>query len=181
MNRKFALLSAASIVAFANATPKPSASPAPAAPVAEAGSKRRERADVAVLGVSAAPMALPQSVLNSRRGKGSKYKFDDLAAPVPNPDKPGEFLYHSFGLTGMDKKGFNSTLFSANQRFKKQTPKIGADGQPEMQDIKDAAGAVIGKSDKPVMIDVQEREFVAHEVDPKSDPDKATLRVYRIK
>lgn len=180
MNCKFALLSTASVVAFANAAPKAPATPAPAA--SESAAKRRERADVAVLGI-AAPMSLPQSAINSRRGKGSKYKFDDLGAPVPNPDKPGEYLYHSFGLTGMDKKGFNSTLFSANQRYKKQVPKIGADGQPETQtvEVKDASGAVIGTNPVPVMIDTQEREFIAHEVDPKTDHEKASLRVFRIK
>lgn len=173
---RFALLSAVSLAAFANA-PKTTAVPA-----AASASKRRERTDVKVFGAAAA-MALPSNVSPSRRGGRSKYKFDELVAPVPNPEKPGEFLYASFGLTGMDKKGFNSTLFTANNKYKKQIAKIGEDGQPvtKQVEIKDASGAVVGHKAEPEMIDVTEREFIAVDVDPKTDPENATLRVFRTK
>lgn len=196
MNRKFALLGAASLVAFANAAPQAGKGAAPAAPgtnaptaptaAAESASKRRERKDVTVL-TGAAPMSLPQSLVKSRRGKGSKYDFDGLAAPIidPNGDN-SKNQYHSFGLTGMDKKGFNSTLFSANGKYKKLVNKVDGEGKPVMKpgpEIKDAAGNVVGHgpSTEPEKIEVIEREFIAVEVDPKTDKEGASLRIFRIK
>ena len=50
-------------------------------------------------------------------------------------------------------------------------------------EIKDAAGAVVGHGPgtEPETIKVTVKEFVAHEVNPATDPDKATLRVFRVK
>lgn len=191
MKTKTATLARVSTAAFASApkpVPAPGAPVAPAVPVAGtpapvvSASKRRERADVKVLGI-AAPMTLSASVVNSRRGKGSKYKFDDLGAPFVNPANPPEMLYHSFGLVGMDKKGFNSTLFSNNQRFKKSVPKLDAEGKAVTQtvDINDANGNKIGEKSEPVMVDLIEREFTAVEVDPAKDHEGASLRVFRTK
>lgn len=201
MLRKTALISNVSLLAFANPAVKPSANttktpdappavvpgiePAPAAAPVQSAAKRRERANVTVTAISA-PMALPVGVAPSRRGGKSKYRFDDLIAPVPNPDKPGEFLYASFGLTGMDKKGFSSTLFTQNAKFKKQEPKRDEAGNIIMKpgpEIRDQAGVLVGHGPgtEPETIEVITKEFIAIDVDPAKDQEGASLRVFRTK
>lgn len=148
----------------------------------QSAAQKRERPNVVVLAVSAGG-ALPANV--TKRGVRGKYKFNDLAAPAPIADKPGEFTYSHFGLQGMDKKGFSSTLFSENRKNRKTVEKRDAAGNViyKTVEIKDQAGNVIGSqpSQEAETEFVQVKEYVAFDVDPNTDPEGATLRVYRIK
>jgi hypothetical protein len=86
------------------------------------------------------------------RGGNTLYPFDKLE------------VGQSFGVKGKTKKGMASTVSSANNRY--------------LEVVKDAAG-------KPVMVDGKEvkratRKFVSGEVDPKTDPVGASVRVWRV-
>ncbi len=158
--------------------------PAGAPDDAPAGTKKRERLNVTVSAVIA-PMALPVGMVPNKRGSKSKYKFDELAAPVPNPNGQG-MLYASFGLKGMNKKGFSSTLFTQNAKHKRKEIKKDDNGNTIMKpgpELKDANGIVVGHSPgtEPETYEVSVKEFMAIEVDPSNDPDGASLRVFRIK
>jgi hypothetical protein len=119
-------------------------------------------------------------------------KRSDLAPPAPKRTGPraGQSLYdfasleigESFGILDPTKtaKKFGSTVTAANHRY--DIPVKDAAGNPmfaEGAEIKNEAGAVTGHAKgKPIV--VATRKFQCADVDPKTDPDGANLRVYRI-
>ena len=92
-----------------------------------------------------------------------KLALDTNGLPIPVNDADGKQViqYDSFGIKDRSKKQVSSTIFTAESRYL---------GDPKT--IKDAAG-----KDVPNKL----REFAAFEVDPATDPDGATIRVFRIK
>lgn len=108
---------------------------------------------------------IPVKVRKAGRGGSSPYPFDTLE------------IGGSFGVVGKSKKSIGSTVFGANKRNAENV--MGADGQPLMKRVekKDAAGNVTSK-----MVNVTKplKLFEAFDVDPKTDPDGASVRVFRI-
>lgn len=116
----------------------------------------------------------------------------DILPPAPKRSGPraGTSLYDfekldingSFGIIDLEKtaKKFGSTVTAANHRY--DVAAKNPDGTAQMTvgaEIKDAAGNVTGHAPgKPVMIAT--RKFTCADVDPKSDPDGANLRVWRV-
>ena len=89
----------------------------------------------------------------------------------------------SIGITNKTKKQISSTISKVNNADTNQTQKKNPDGSFAFTpgaEIKDAAGAVIGHG-QPVAVMEKLKEFQAFDVDPKKDPDKATVRIFRIK
>lgn len=164
-----AALAALSTVAFANDAAASTASKG------KAGAPKAEDRVAPVFGEVRTDIAIPVS---AKRGAKSELalKLEALAAPVD-----GKF--YSIGLANKTKKQISSQLSKVNNAESNLRQKIGADGVPVTkagEPMKDAAGVVIGYgAATPVMEKI--KEFEAHDVDPKTDPDKATVRIFRIK
>jgi len=120
--------------------------------------------------------------------------FTSLTKAIPIPDKRpssgkrgGKSIYpfekmeigESFGVVGKTFKNVNSTVASANKRWAKPDKLVdlsNPDGTPKMIDV-----PVPGQPGvtTPVRARGPERVFFASPVDPKTDPDKAEVRVWR--
>ena len=102
----------------------------------------------------------PEKVRKAGRGGSSPYEFDKLE------------IGQSFGVVGKTKKQISSTVFGANKRASEVVN--GADGKPEMvmRKKRDGTNEMVEKR-KPL------KKFEAFDVDPKTDPDKASVRVFR--
>lgn len=162
-------LATLSAVAFAND---------PAAAVSakgKAGAPRAEDRVAPVFGEVRNDIAIPVS---AKRGQKSELaaKLEALAGPVDGK-------YASIGLANKTKKQISSTISKVNNAESNLRQKFGADGVPVTkagEPIKDAAGVFVSNGPAvPVMEKI--KEFEAHDVNPKTDPDKATVRIFRIK
>lgn len=100
-----------------------------------------------------------------QRGGQKTYPFDELA------------VGQSFGLIGKTAKGIASTVSSANKRNEIQAKNEDGTLKVTVTERKDATGVVVGHDTTPVMI--KGKTFSACNVDPTTDPDKATCRVFR--
>jgi hypothetical protein len=90
-----------------------------------------------------------------------KLAVDANGLPIPVMDGDKQAMnYASFAVNGRSKKQVGSTIFTAEERYIGTPAKITVDGKE-----------VANKT----------REFVAVEVDPTTDPDGATIRVFRTK
>lgn len=164
-----AALAALSTVAFANDAAASTASKG------KAGAPKAEDRVAPSFGEVRTDIAIPAS---AKRGTKSELavKLEALAAPVDGK-------YSSIGLTNKTKKQISSQLSKINNADANQRQQIGVDGLPVVkagEPIKDANGVVVSHGPSvPVMEKV--KEFEAHDVDPKTDPDKATVRIFRIK
>ena len=111
-------------------------------------------------------VAIPEQTNN--RGTKPIYPFNDL--------KKGE----SFGIKGKTAASIASVVSGYNRQS--LGDKIGEDGKPvfKTKKIKQSDGSV-----KEITTDKVEQErkkhFFAQDVDPKTDPDAATVRVFRDK
>lgn len=88
----------------------------------------------------------------------------------------------SIGVKNKTKKQVASTVSKLNNADSNKTQKLGADGQPVMvpgAPIKDASGAVVGHG-QPVAEMERVKHFEAYDVDPKTDKDGASVRIFRI-
>lgn len=148
--------SMASVAAFANA---PAAGTAP---------KKGGKSDLPAAEITAVSTAVQMPVKVSNRGSTSQYPFAALTA-----------VGMSFGVKNRTRKNMTSIVSNANRKAP-QVPKLDANNNPvfKTQEVKDAAGNV-------TKIPTQEPEtvgavhYVAVEVDPKTDPDGASVRVFR--
>lgn len=89
----------------------------------------------------------------------------------------------SIGLTNKTKRQISSTVSKLNNATDNRRPKLDVNGQPVMKQgapIKNAEGVVTGYG-QPVQEFDTVKEFSAFDVDPKSDPDGATVRIFRDK
>ncbi|NUM72741.1 hypothetical protein HUU40_00125 [candidate division KSB1 bacterium] len=146
--------------------PVPAAAPAaPAiAPATVAKTKEPRVAPILTAVSSAVPM--PTNVSKRGRGGNSIYPFEALE------------VGQSFGIANKSAKSIASVVNGANKRF--EADAVDAAGNPvfKVQEIKQADGTVIN-------VPTLEREkmpgrvFIAADVDPNTDPDKASVRVWR--
>lgn len=148
-------------VAFANAA-------VAAAP--KAGAPKAEDRVAAVFAPVRTDLKPPVS---AKRGVKSELAEKLLALPVDG----------SIGIANKTKKQISSSISKVNNHESNMVNKVDATGAVVMQagaPIKDAAGAVVGNA---AATPVKERvkEFAAYDVDAKTDPDKASVRIFRIK
>lgn len=104
--------------------------------------------------------------LKTRRGAKSMYPFDDL--------QPGA----SFGVKNKTAASMSSIVSSNNRR--NLEPKKDENGNViyKMKKIKGADGTEMSvPTDKPETVEM--KRFVCADVDPKTDPDGASVRVWR--
>lgn len=87
----------------------------------------------------------------------------------------------SIGIQNKTKKQISSTISKVNNATANQQQKKAEDGSlvTRPEEIRDATGAVVGHKNVPVMERI--KEFEAFDVDKKSDPDGATVRIFRNK
>lgn len=88
----------------------------------------------------------------------------------------------SIGLKNKTKKQISATISKLNNSKENLVQRKNEDGSLATKNgdpIKDQSGTVVGYQQVPDMEKV--KEFVAHDVDPKSDADNATVRIWRTK
>lgn len=137
---------------------KPAAgTPAPAAPV-------KKRIEPELTGVSN-KVEMPERV--SKRGSKSKYPFDALTEKGM-----------SFGIKNKTAANMGSVVSGQNRKHKELV--TDADGNPvfETQELKGADGSVTEVPTDKQKVEIQ-RHFFAMDVDPKKDPDGASVRIFR--
>lgn len=91
-------------------------------------------------------------------GPGETYPFEKLE------------IGQSFGIVGRNAKRMNSTVYSAMARFGTVAPKVDKAGAPVLNK----------KTGKPQMTLNRTRVFKAFDVDPTTDVDGATVRIFRM-
>ena len=104
-------------------------------------------------------------------------------SPVVEKMHALEVVGASFGLTNKTKRQISATVSKENNRDTNQRPKLDAEGNQITkpgEPVKDANGTVVAQG-TPVGVTERVKEWEAHDVDPKTDPDKATVRVFRVK
>lgn len=109
---------------------------------------------------------VPANIGKSQRGGRSLYPFDDLA------------VGQSFGVMNKTQKQMASTVSAANKRHRVEVTDANGQVVYKTQDVKQADGSVV----KTPTLDVQTqpgRIFVAADVDSKTDPDGASVRIWR--
>jgi len=154
-------------------TPAANGAPTTETPAADA---KAERVEPVITAVRA--LALPASAKSGRgRGSVSKYPFDSLTAPSKN--EAGEDVFASFGVANKTAKQLGSIVTNQNKKFRE--PKKDANGATvfKMQTLTAADGATTQvPTQEPEM--VQSRKFQVFDVDPATDEDGASARVFRI-
>lgn len=111
-------------------------------------------------------IAIPAGAGRSTRGSRSLYPFDDLE------------VLGSFGVLNKTAKQMASTVSGANKRH--MVDAIDAAGNKifKTQDVKQPDGTIV-KQPTLETEKVPGRVFVVMDVDPATDPDNATCRVWR--
>lgn len=109
---------------------------------------------------------MPEFASASNRGSKSAFHFDDLDV--------GE----SFGVIGRDARSLSSIISSAHRRH--MVNKTDANGNVvyKTRKAKDANGVEMEMPTQEAA-QVRGREFKAADVDPKKDPDGASVRIWR--
>lgn len=119
------------------------------------------KTEIAVIGINTA-LAMP-SAAERTGGRGNK----------PRYDLSGMKVGQSLGIIGTTKKNLSTTISTAKKR---DWPVVDAKGNPVMEPVTDATGAVTGSQQK-----TEKRVFFATNCDPAKDPEKATARIWREK
>lgn len=153
-----AMATLASGIAFA-APDKGVAATPPAPPAAPA--VKVEKLKAVVLGVTTS-VARPENTGTSR----SNYPFDTMEVDA------------SFGVQNRDKASFNSIIYQAHKRHEIEV--LGSDGLPEKVRTKTSKK---GEPEAFEMLNktIRTREFEAFDVDAKTDPEGASVRIFRNK
>lgn len=144
---------------------------AAAAPVAKAGAPKAEDRIAPVFTPVVANIPLPISKRNSGVRSALLMEVDKLE------------VNHSLGLTNKTKKQISSMISKHANRKENLRPKLNADGTAAMkpgEPIKDANGVQIGLTQAVAEME-KIKEFEVHDMDPKTDPQKATVRIFRTK
>lgn len=142
--------------------------PLPVDPAAASGDQSSAAAPVAAVktekSVKTSPIRADIPVPAKRppglRGGKPLYDFEGLA------------VSQSFGVFDKTFKQVNSTVSSANKRAK-SVPDLNTNGTPK------TIIAKVNGVDTPVPAMKKEKVFFASSVDPKTDPDQASVRVWR--
>lgn len=119
--------------------------------------------------LSAVSNAVPMPDRPNTRGSKTNYPFAALTA-----------VGMSFGV--MNKTAANLASIISNQNRKPGATVKNPDGtvKYKMKDMLDANGAVIGQvPDTNAPETLPQKHFFAFDTDPKTDPDKASVRVFR--
>lgn len=152
-------------------TETPAVPPVPAAPV-EAGvsapvvTKTKEPRIPPVLTKISDAVPMPENIGKRGRGGNSIYPFEKLEVGL------------SFGIANKTAKAIASVINGANKRFEVDAVDAAGNAVFKTQEVKQADGSV-------TVIQTLEREkmpgrvFIAADVDPKTDPDGASVRVWR--
>lgn len=133
---------------------------------APAAAEKAPRVAPVLTAISTA-VPMPQNLTKRSRGGNSLYPFDSLVE-----------VGQSFGIKNKTAKNLASVISGANKRY--MVDAVDAHGNPvfKQNEVKQADGSV-------TKVPTLEREkmpgktFVAADVDPKTDPDGATVRVWR--
>jgi hypothetical protein len=157
---------------------------------------------VAITGAAAFAATAPATT--AKKGKAGAPKAEDRVAPEftavrtdikppvtarrgaksPLVEKMHELeIGASIGLKNKTKRQISATVSKENNRDTNQRPKLGEDGNQITkpgEPVKDANGNVVAQG-TPVGVTERIKEWEAHDVDPKTDPDSATVRVFRVK
>lgn len=136
------------------------------AKAAEAATKETRAYEPAQVTNVSADVPMPEGLGRSRRGGRSQYPFDSLE------------VGQSFGVKNKSLAQMNSTISTANKRHR--TERLDDDGNIiyKTQDVKQADGSVVKQPTlDPEMI--AGRVFAGADVDPKTDPEGASVRIWR--
>lgn len=118
-----------------------------------------------------ANIPVPTKEAGGKRGVKSKFPFEMLTA-----------VGMSFGIVGRDAKSMSSIVSNANRTASNNVEKKDENGNVvfKVKPVKQADGSVINlPSQEPETVRL--KEFEVYNVDPKTDPQGASCRVYRIK
>lgn len=88
----------------------------------------------------------------------------------------------SVGVSNKTQSQISSTLSKINGAKSNNVQDVDSEGKPVFENgspITDASGAVIGHNQVPKMRRL--KEYKLYVVDPKTDPDKVSLRIFRMK
>lgn len=123
-------------------------------------------AKFAILSVNST-VAMPEKI-PGKRGSKSQFPFEALTVGA------------SFGLIGRDAKSMSSIVSAQNRKADNFTAKKDENGNVifKTQEIK-AADGTVSRIPTTEAETVQVKEFFAIDTDPKSDPEGATVRVFR--
>lgn len=162
MNRVAMLSSAAALAMLSPAIVAPFAAEAPAAAKA-----KRAKAPAPEISDIVSGIEIPK--ITRAAGTKSPFPWDKLE------------VGQSFGVVNKTVKQMSSIVSNVNRHKDNQRQKVGADGQPEFKtvNVTDAAGNVVAGMTKSEPVMEQIKTFVLAEVDPKKDPAKARVRVWR--
>lgn len=111
-------------------------------------------------------VAMPANIGKSQRGGRSLYPFDDLQ------------VGQSFGVLNKTQKQMASTVSAANKRGRIEVKDAAGNTVFKTQEVKQSDGSVV----KQPTLEPRTQPgklFVAADVDPKTDPDGASVRVWR--
>lgn len=156
--------------AASGGAPKSTATPPiPAGSTPVAAAPKTAKAPVVITPIRA-DLTMPTKTSN--RGSKSKYDFDGLQ------------VGQSIGVIGRDAASLQSTVSSQNRNKKYQMAKRDSStGAPLFNKMKtrgaDGVETEVDNPNSPVMEST--RHFFVVDVDPASDPDKATARIWRDK
>lgn len=130
------------------------------------GTEAKRTYEGAAITKISADVAMPANIGKSQRGGRSLYPFDDLE------------IGQSFGVMNKTQKQMASTVSAANKRHRTEVKDANGQTVFKTQDVKQADGSVV----KTPTLEAQTqpgRIFVAGDVDPKTDPDGASVRIWR--
>jgi len=138
----------------------------PAAVAPTPAPKPTETKPTVTIGAVSSAVEMPEIV--NKRGAKSKYPFDDLTA-----------VGQSFPVVGKTAASLASVVSGQNRKHK--IAKVDDKGNTVYTKLKQTAldGSVTEVDDKNKPEMVEQKKFFAVDTDPKTDPDKATARVFR--
>lgn len=162
-----ATLAATTPLAFASA-PAPTKGTTATA-TAPAANKTGPKKDRVAPVVSAVTTDVPMPEFSTNRGSKSLYPFDDLA------------VGGSFGVANKTLKQMSSIISNQNRKTPGQKRDDNGALMFEQVPVKDANNNVIGhQPGEPIMLPPV-KEFRGADVDAKKDPQKATVRIWRVR
>lgn len=140
--------------------------PAPLPSVTETTTKK-PRVEPVIIGVSS---AVPMPTIGKKRGSKPMYDFDLLTSV-------------GMSLAIKNKKAADISAIVSSANRKAMVQKTNEDGTKvfKMTDVKDAAGNVVGSTPTAEPVMEATKHFFAHDCDPATDPDGASVRIFRDK
>jgi hypothetical protein len=157
MRKLHTMTSIAALAAFANETGSGSATAKPA------------KAQAAAPVISAVSAAVPIPELKNKRGGNSIYPFDQLTE-----------IGQSFGVKGKTAETIRAVVSNANRKALDTVKDAAGNVVYDTKELDQGNGVKINVPDTSKPKKVATKKFVAADVDPKTDPDGANVRVWRV-